>query len=158
MVKSTKNIGGLSMIITICMLILVYVILGEPVGWLVDKLKSVDWKTLTQDAWDKIVTYSKKLGRATTRELLKFYYVMSEGNLSTFEKALVYAGIIYIAVPGDLLPRKVLGFLGILDDAGVAAWLYNKVGSKITPAIELKADMKLDEWFGPEIVRGVIFD
>ena len=146
------------MIITICMLILVYVILGEPVGWLVDKLKSVDWNTLALDAWDKIVTYSKKLGRATTRELLKFYYVMSEGNLSTFEKALVYAGIIYIAVPGDLLPRKVLGLLGILDDAGVAAWLYSKVGSKITPAIELKADMKLDEWFGPEIVRGIIFD
>ena len=86
------------MIITICMLILVYVILGEPVGWLVDKLKSVDWNTLAQDAWDKIVTYSKKLGRATTRELLKFYYVMSEGNLSTFEKALVYAGIIYISL------------------------------------------------------------
>ena len=146
------------MIITICMLILVYVILGEPVGWLVDKLKSVDWNTLALDAWDKIVTYSKKLGRATTRELLKFYYVMSEGNLSTFEKALVYAGIIYIAVPGDLLPRKVLGLLGILEDAGVAAWLYSKVGSKITPAIELKADMKLDEWFGPELVTGVIFD
>ena len=146
------------MIITICMLILVYVILGEPVGWLVDKLKSVDWNTLALDAWDKIVTYSKKPGRATTRELLKFYYVMSEGNLSTFEKALVYAGIIYIAVPGDLLPRKVLGLLGILDDAGVATWLYSEVGSKITPAIELKADMKLDEWFGPEIVTGVIFD
>ena len=146
------------MIITICMLILVYVILGEPVGWLVDKLKSVDWNTLALDAWDKIVTYSKKHGRATTRELLKFYYVMSEGNLSTFEKALVYAGIIYIAVPGDLLPRKVLGLLGILDDAAVATWLYSKVGSKITPDIELKADMKLDEWFGPEIVTGVIFD
>ena len=146
------------MIITICMLILVYVILGEPVGWLVDKLKSVDLNTLALDAWDTIVTYSKKLGRATTRELLKFYYVMSEGNLSTFEKALVYAGIIYIAVPGDLLPRKVLGLLGILDDAGVATWLYSKVGSKITPDIELKADMKLDEWFGPELVTGVIFD
>ena len=56
------------------------------------------------------------------------------------------------------LPRKVLGLLGILDDAGVVAWLYSKVGSKITPDIELKADMKLDEWFGPEIVRGIIFD
>ncbi|MDY2879037.1 MAG: hypothetical protein SOT55_07005 [Candidatus Cryptobacteroides sp.] len=56
------------------------------------------------------------------------------------------------------MPRKVLGLLGILDDAGVVAWLYSKVGSKITPDIELKADMKLDEWFGPEIVTGVIFD
>ena len=70
----------------------------------------------------------------------------------------VYAGIIYIVVPSDLLPRKILGLLGILDDAAVAAWLYNKVGSKITPDIELKADMKLDEWFGPEIVTGVNSD
>ena len=61
-------------------------------------------------------------------------------------------------VPSDLLPRKILGLLGILDDAAVAAWLYNKVGSKITPDIELKADMKLDEWFGPEIVTGVNSD
>ena len=144
------------MIITICLLILIYSILKRPVGGLLEKLGDVDWKSLSLDAWDKIVTYSKKLGRATTRELLKFYYVMSEGDLSPFEKALVYAGIIYIAVPGDLLPRKVLGFLGVLDDAGVAAWLYDKIGSKITPAIELKADMKLDEWFGPEIVTGVI--
>lgn len=144
------------MIITICLLILIYSILKRPVGGLLEKLGDVDWKSLSLDAWDKIVTYSKKLGRATTWELLKFYYVMSEGDLSTFEKALVYAGIIYIAVPGDLLPRKVLGFLGVLDDAGVAAWLYDKIGSKITPAIELKADMKLDEWFGPEIVTGVI--
>ena len=81
------------MIITICLLILIYSILKRPVGGLLEKLGDVDWKSLSQDAWDKIVTYSKKLGRATTRELLKFYYVMSEGDLSTFEKALVYAGI-----------------------------------------------------------------
>ena len=86
------------MIITICLLILIYSILKRPVDGLLEKLEDVDWKTLAQDAWDKIVTYSKKLGRATTRELLKFYYVMSEGNLSTFEKALVYAGIIYISL------------------------------------------------------------
>ena len=146
------------MIITICLLILIYSILKRPAGRLVEKLEGVDWKAIAQDAWAKIVTYSKKLGRATTREVLKFYYVMTEGNLSTFEKALVYAGIIYIVVPGDLLPRKVLGWLGVLDDVGVAAWLYKKVGSKITPDIELKVGMTLDEWFGPEIVTGVIFD
>ncbi|MGM9735462.1 MAG: DUF1232 domain-containing protein [Candidatus Cryptobacteroides sp.] len=146
------------MIITICLLILVYSILKRPVGGLLKKLEDVDWKKITQDAWKKIVTYSKKLGRATTRELLKFYYVMSEGDLSSFEKALVYAGIIYIAVPSDLLPRKVLGWLGVLDDVGVAAWIYDKIGNRITPAINLKVEMTLDDWFGPEIVAGVSID
>ena len=63
----------------------------------------------------------------------------------------VYAGIIYIAVPGDLLPRKVLSWIGVLDDVGVAAWIYNKIKSKITPDIELKVERTLDDWFGCEI-------
>ena len=139
------------MITTICLLILIYSIFKRPVGWLVKKLEDVDWISLTKEAWGKIVLYSKKLGRSTTRKVLQFYYVMYEGNLSSFEKAIVYAGILYIVVPNDLLPRKVLGWIGILDDVGVAAWIYKKVGSKITPDIELKVEMILDEWFGYEI-------
>lgn len=146
------------MIITICLLILVYAIIGRPVGWLVKKLEIVDWKKLAQDAWDTIVLYSKKAGRASTRVVLKFYYAMQDGELSTVEKALVYAGIIYIAVPGDLLPRKILGLLGVLDDVAVAAWIYKKIGDNITPAIERKVEETLDNWFGPEKVTELIAD
>lgn len=146
------------MIITICILVLVYTIIGRPVGWLVERLKNVDWKKLAQDAWDKIVTFSKRAGRSATRIALKFYFAMTESELSTLDKILVYAGIVYIMVPGDLLPRKVLGWLGILDDAGVAVWIYNKVGSSITPDIECKVEETLDDWFGPEIVTGFITD
>lgn len=140
------------MIITVCLLILAFSILKRPLGGLLKKCEDFDWKSLTQDAWEKIVTFSKRVGRVTTGQVLKFYYVLAEGDLSTFEKALVYAGIIYIVVPSDLLPRRVLGWLGMLDDAGVAVWLYNKVGSKITPEIEQKVARTLDEWFGPEII------
>ena len=84
------------MITTICLLILIYSIFKRPVGWLVKKLEDVDWISLTKEAWGKIVLYSKKLGRSTTRKVLRFYYVMSQGNLSSFEKAIVYAGILYI--------------------------------------------------------------
>lgn len=146
------------MITTLCLLILIYSILKRPVGWLVKKLEGVDWKGLARDAWDKIVTYSKKAGRAGTRVVLKFYYAMQDGDLTTVEKALVYAGIIYIAVPGDLLPRKILGLLGVLDDVAVAAWIYNKIGDSITPAIERKVEETLDKWFGPEIVSGFVAD
>ena len=142
------------MITTICLLILIYSILKRPVGWLVKKLEDVDWKGLAQDAWNKIVTYYKKAGRATTRVALKFYYVMTEGDLSVIEKALVYAGILYILVPFDLLPRKILGWLGILDDVGVAAWVLNKIGDSITPEIERKVESTLDDWFGPVIIIG----
>ena len=146
------------MFTTICFLILIYSILKRPVGWLIKKLEGVDWKGLAQDAWDKIVLYSKKAGRASTRVVLKFYYAMQDGELSTVEKALVYAGIIYIAVPGDLLPRRILGLLGVLDDVAVAAWIYKKIGDNITPVIERKVEETLDNWFGPEIVTEVIVD
>lgn len=146
------------MITTICLTILIYTILERPIAWIVTKLDGINWKELAQDAWDKIVLYSKKAGRASTRVVLKFYYAMQDGGLSTVEKALVYAGIIYIAVPGDLLPRRILGLLGVLDDVAVAAWIYKKIGDNITPAIERKVEETLDNWFGPEKVTGVIAD
>ena len=77
------------MIITVCLLILAFSILKRPVGGLLKKCEDFDWKSLTQDAWEKIVTFSKRVGRVTTGQVLKFYYVLAEGDLSTFEKALV---------------------------------------------------------------------
>ena len=146
------------MITTIVLLTLVYAILGKPVGRLVKRLEGVDWKQLARDAWDKIVLFSRRSGRTATRPLLRFYYVMQEGNLSTLEKVLVYAGIIYIAVPGDLLPRRILGWIGALDDIGVAAWIYKKIGDRITPAIVRKVEETLDGWFGPEVVTELVAD
>ncbi len=140
------------MILTICLTILVYSILKRPVGWLVKQLNKVEWKKLARDAWDKIVLYSKKAGRSATRVVLRFYYALENGGMSTFEKALLYAGIIYIAVPGDLLPRRVLGLLGILDDAAIAAWIYNKIRKSLTPEIEQKVEDTLNEWFGVEVI------
>lgn len=142
------------MIITICVMILAYSILKKPIGGLVTKLKGVDWKKLASDSWDKIVAVYKKIGRSSSHYALLFYYTLSEGALTTLDKALLYAGIIYIAVPGDLLPRRVLGLIGILDDAAVAAWIYNKVNKNITPAIEAKVEATLDKWFGPVVVTG----
>lgn len=142
------------MIITICLLILIYSILKRPVTYLVNKLEGVDWKTLARNTWETVVRYSKKGGRTAARPVLKFYYAMAEGDLTTFQKALVYAGIIYIAVPGDVLPRKVLKWVGVLDDVAVAAWIYNKIKDAITPSIEHKVEDTLIRWFGPEIVTG----
>lgn len=146
------------MITTIIFLILVYAIIGKPTGWLTELIKKADWKALTQNAWDKIVLYSKRAGRSATREVLKLYYVLASDTLSTFEKALVYAGILYIVLPIDLLPRTILGWLGILDDVGVAVWLYSKIEDSFTPEIERKVEETLNEWFGPEVVTGFIAD
>ena len=146
------------MFITICILILVYSILGMPVGSLVGRLKDAPWKELAVNAWDVIVTYSKKAGRSASRWVLTFYYTMEEGDLNTLEKALVYAGIIYIAAPGDLLPVRVLGWMGLIDDAAAIAWICERLNKSITPEIKRKVEETLDDWFGPEIVTELVAD
>ena len=77
---------------------------------------------------------------------------MRDAETTTLEKALIYGAIAYIVIPSDLLPRRVLGLLGILDDATVIAYVFNKISKKITVEITNKVEETLDNWFGAEAV------
>ena len=140
------------MIITICILVLVYKIIGKPVGRLLERLRNVDWKTQFSQLWDKLKTYALQAGRVATKPILTFYYVMQDSETTTLDKALIYGAIAYIVIPADLLPRKVLGLLGILDDAAVIAYVYKKISNKITAEITNKVEDTLDSWFGAVVV------
>ena len=140
------------MIITLCILLLAYHLIGKPVGRLLERLRNVDWKTQISQLWDKLKTYALKAGRVATKPILTFYYVMQDSETTTLDKALIYGAIAYIVIPADLLPRKVLGLLGILDDAAVIAYVYKKISGKITIEITNKVEDTLDSWFGAEAV------
>ena len=118
------------------------------VSQLVKRLRSIDFKKELRRIWAAISEYSRKLGLITTRELLTLYYALSEGDLTPKEKAFPYAAIAYVLIPGDLLPRKVLGLLGITDDATALIFALRKIRKSITPEIRLKAVSKAEEWFG----------
>ena len=140
------------MIITLCILLLAYHLIGKPVGRLLDRLRNVDWKTQFALLWDKLKTYALKAGRVATKPILTFYYVMQDSETTTLDKALIYGAIAYIVIPADLLPRKVLGLLGILDDAAVIAYVYKKISNKITAEITNLVENTLDHWFGAEVI------
>ena len=140
------------MIITICILVLVYKIIGRPVGRLLERLRNVDWKTQFSQLWDKLKTYALKAGRVATKPILTFYYVMHQTETTTLEKALIYGALAYIIIPSDLLPRRALSVLGILDDAAVIAYVYKKISNKITAEITNKVEDTLDSWFGAVVV------
>ena len=140
------------MIITICILVLVYKIIGKPVGRLLERLRDVDWKSQFLLIWDKLKTYALKAGRVATKPILTFYYVMQDSETTTLEKALIYGAIAYVVIPADFLPRKVLGLLGILDDAAVIAYVYKKISNKITAEITNLVENTLDHWFGAEVI------
>ena len=143
------------MIITLCILILVYLMMDKPVDGLLEQLKSTDWKSKFALLWDKIKTFALRAGRVATKPILTFYHVMRDSETTTLEKALIYGAIAYIVIPADLLPHKVLGFLGVLDDAAVIAYVYKKISNKITAEIINKVNTQLDEWFGAEIIEEI---
>ena len=140
------------MIITICILVLVYKIIGKPVGRLLERLRDVDWKSQFLLIWDKIKTYALRAGRVATKPILTFYYVMHQTETTTMEKALIYGALAYIIIPSDLLPRRALSVLGVLDDAAVVAYIYKKVSNKVTAEITNKVEDTLDHWFGAEVI------
>ena len=138
------------MLITLCLIILGYMIVGKDVKLLVERLKSVDWKSKFSALADKLKEYAVKAGRMAARPLLQFYYVMTDAETTTLEKALIYGAIIYVVSPISIIPASVYRFLGILDEAVVIAFVYKKVKDKITPAINLKVGETIEEWFGPD--------
>ena len=136
--------------LTICLLILIFSILGKPVEKLVKLLKNVNWSEKAQLAFSWIKKKAKDLGRKTTEGLLTFWYVMDDENTSTFDKILIFALIVYIAIPLDFFPTTFYGWLGILDDGVAFAFVYKIVGKDITDEIKEKVNVTLNEWFGEQ--------
>lgn len=118
---------------------------------IIESIKNIELPDILKDIFGKIASGAKQLGRFATGQLLKLYYVLKEGVLSTSEKAWIYAALVYVLVPGDLIPRRLFRVLGITDDALALGFVIAKVKEKITPQIEQKVAMQLDKWFGYEI-------
>jgi len=117
---------------------------------LLDKLKNLELSEVLQDILDRIAPVAKSLGRFVAKQIMCLYYVLKEGELTDSEKILIYAAMVYIVAPKDLLPRKVFHFLGITDDALALAYVVGKVKGKITPEIMEKVNLQLELWFGSE--------
>ena len=140
--------------IALCIIILACVMFGKPSGTFVEKLKGIDWNKYIDTAEVWIKEYARKAGRVAARPLLQWWYVMQDEKTSVMDKALIYGAIAYIISPSDLLPRRVLHFIGVLDDVAVATWLTKKVSSMLTDQIRNAVEDKLDEWFGcPDLLN-----
>ena len=136
--------------LTVCILILAALYFKRPIGFFVDRLKDVDWSQKFAALWQRIQPYAMKAGRAAVRPLLLFYFVVTDGETSTLEKALIYGCIAYVVLPFSILPRVIYRFLGVMDEVAAVLFVYSKVKDKITPAIETKVETTLDAWFGTE--------
>lgn len=137
-------------LITTCILILAYMVMGKDVKPLIERVKNINWRGKINALMDKFRPWALKAGRAATRLLLQFYYVMDDDNTSPLDRVLIYAAIIYTILPMDLIPSTIYKFLGILDDGVAMLFVYKKIKDKITPEINAKVEETLNEWFGVE--------
>jgi uncharacterized membrane protein YkvA (DUF1232 family) len=137
-------------LIVTSLLILAYWIMGKDVKPLLERVKNIDWRGKFNDLMNKLRPWALKAGRITTRPLLQFYYVMEDEKTSTLDRVLIYAAIIYTILPMDLIPSAIYKFLGVMDDGVAMLYVYKKIKNKITPAINLKVEETLNEWFGAE--------
>ena len=124
--------------------------MGKDINPLLERVKNIDWRGKINALMGKLRPWAVKAGRAATRPLLQFYYVMDDENTSTLDRVLIYAAIIYTISPVSLLPSAVYRFLGVLDEGAAILYVYNKVKDKITPEINVKVEDTLNAWFGPE--------
>ena len=136
--------------LTLCILILFAMYTGRTVKHLVNRLRTVDWQAKLASLWDYVEKYGKKAGRLAAKPLLQFYYVVTDSETTTLEKAMIYGCIAYVVMPFSILPRAVYKFIGIMDEAAAVLYVYNKIKDKITPEIELKVETTIDSWFGAE--------
>lgn len=136
------------MLIFISLLLLAHWIMGRDVSRDLYRFRKLDWKKDLNDLWSRIRPYAKKMGRTASRPILQFYYVLNDRNTSALDRALIYGALIYVLFPIDILPRAVYRIIGVIDDGMAILYVYNKIKDRITPDINLKVEMTLDEWFG----------
>lgn len=138
------------MLTVVCIMILAYCIMGKDIRSSLERVKDVDWREKAEALRDKLKPYSLKVGRIAAKPLLQFYYVMTDEQTSTLDRALIYAAIFYTISPISLIPSAVYKLLGVLDEGAAVIYVYRKIKDKITPEIDARVNRTLDDWFGVE--------
>lgn len=147
------------MLTILCIMILAYTMLGKRIEPLLERVKNIDWRRKIDDLKDTVRDYSLRVGRIAAKPLLQLWYVLNDAETTTSEKVLIYGAIAYIVMPVSIIPRRLYGLLGIMDEGAALIYVYKKIKSKITPEINDKVEDTLDRWFpDPKYGRVIILE
>ena len=106
-------------------------------------LINIDYKSL----WESICRWSRKAGCTATRPVLILWYVMRSPDTPKKDKLAIFASLVYLVFPIDLLDAKRLPIIGWLDEVVSVAVMIQKMSKHITPDIEARVTIQLDRWF-----------
>lgn len=136
------------MILLSCLIILFCALTGRDCRTELSKLKSVDWKEVRTKIWNNIVMYVSKGKKYALESILKFWFVVEDPNISTFDKALLYGAIFYLVSPISLIPTFIFNFFGIVDEIAIITFVMKRIKDRITPEMESKVQQKLQVNYG----------
>lgn len=68
------------------------------------------------------------------RNIRYFFSYIRDKEVSIFKRGLLLASLLYFILPTDLVPDFIIG-LGWLDDAAVAAFIWNALNTEISDYI-----------------------
>lgn len=134
----------------ICIILFAYTLLGKPTQHLVTRIRDIDWTEKWKKLSASIRKYGEKVGRTAVKPILTFYYAMQTEELSFLDRCLIYGALAYVIIPSDLMPARILGWTGLIDDAAALTFVYNKLEDKITPDVLYHVEDTMNDWFGSE--------
>lgn len=138
------------MIITLCLLILVYTLTGRSIESLLTKVRESKLAKHVLRIAKWIKKYALRTGRIAARPLLQLYFVLRDEKTTLADKTLIYGCLVYVVMPHSLIPRKIYKLLGLTDEAMALMMVLQRMNSRITEQINEKTDRVLNEWFGTE--------
>lgn len=100
----------------------------------------------TGQLWEKLRKCAKIIGKVAVYHALLLYYLMISKETSWLNKAYIIGALGYLIFPLDFIPDSI-PIVGYSDDFAAIMMVFNQVKDSITPDIEIKARVKLMEWF-----------
>ena len=97
--------------------------------------------------WEKLRKYTLQIGQVTVQKALTLYYVGIDPKTPKWAKGVVVVALGYLIFPLDAIP-DLTPFAGYADDAGAIATAMASILVSIDESHLIKADQKMQEWFG----------
>lgn len=101
--------------------------------------------------WDKLKDAAVKAGAKAIYYALLLYYTAMADSTSLKDKVMIFSALGYFILPVDLIPDILPG--GYADDMAALIACYKLVAKNITPAVEVEAKAKMNEWFGEDEIK-----
>lgn len=127
---------------------LFHLITGKDTTYLLEKIKVLKLERKFLHVLLKIKNLFLRCARFLVSQILRFFFIMTTKQTPILDKLLIIGGLLYVIDRVDLLPYRIFGFVGYLDDIAIIVLLFFIIKMDITPIIDEKTHKVIQHHFG----------